>query len=102
MAAAAPQAIQILGYILTINGARFYHAGDTDFIPEMKEIKNIAVAMVPIGIGVLAMNPAQAAAAVNSIKPEIAIPMHYNFGQQQAEKFKLLVNKDIQVEIMEG
>ena len=37
-----------VGYILTINGERIYHAGDTDLIPELKNIKDITIAMVPI------------------------------------------------------
>ena len=92
---------KFVGYILTLNGMRIYHAGDTDFIPEMKGIKNITIAMVPIGVGLLAMNPEQAAAAINAIKPLIAVPMHYKLGMNNAEKFKQFVDKDIKVEIME-
>ncbi len=93
---------KFVGYILSINGIRIYHAGDTDFIPEMKGFKNITVALVPIGVGLLAMNPEQAAAAINTIKPAIAVPMHYQRGKNSAEKFKRLVDKGIQVVIMEG
>ena len=50
----------------------------------------------------LAMNPEQAAAAINIIKPLIAVPMHYKIGKNNAEKFKQLVNKGIKVVIMEG
>jgi L-ascorbate metabolism protein UlaG (beta-lactamase superfamily) len=89
------------GYILTINGIRIYHAGDTGFINEMKNIKNINVAMVPIGTGILAMKPEEAARAVNIIKPTIAIPMHYELNMNKAEKFKSLVDDNIRVEIME-
>lgn len=97
-----PRLFKNVGYILTINGIRLYHAGDTDFIPEMKGFKNITVAMVPIGVGLLAMNPEQAAAAINAIKPLIAVPMHYEMGKNNAEKFRQLVDKGIQVVIMEG
>lgn len=96
-----PRWLEWVGYILTINGLRFYHAGDTDLIPEMKNIRNITVAMVPIGTGILAMNPEQAAEAINEIKPLLAIPMHYELKKNNAEKFKQLVDKSIQVKIME-
>ncbi len=93
---------RFVGYILTLSGARLYHAGDTDFIPEMRKFTAITVALVPIGIRGLAMNPQQAAAAVNVIRPLIAIPMHYALGKNQAETFRLLVDKDIQVISLEG
>jgi L-ascorbate metabolism protein UlaG (beta-lactamase superfamily) len=94
--------LNFVGYILTIHGIRLYHAGDTDFIPEMKGFRNITVAMVPIGKGRLAMNPVQAAAAINVIKPSIAVPMHYETEKNNAEKFKQLVDKNIQVVVMQG
>lgn len=93
---------KFVGYVLTIDSVRIYHAGDTDFIPEMKNIQNLTAALVPIGVSVLAMNPAQAAAAVNTMKPAIAVPMHYATGKQSVEKFKRLVDPGIRVENMEG
>jgi len=89
-----------VGYILTINGVRLYHAGDTDLIPEMKDMKDITVAMVPIGGDKLTMNPEQAAQAINAMKPQIVVPMHYELGKNYTETFKQLVDKNIQVEIM--
>lgn len=97
---AHPRSASNVGYILTINGVRLYHAGDTDLIPEMKEIKDITVAMVPIGGDKLTMNPEQAAAAINPMKPQIVVPMHYELGKNYPEKFKQLIDKDIKVEIM--
>lgn len=97
---AHPKSAMNVGYILTINGVRVYHAGDTDFIPEMKSINDITVAMVPIGGDKLTMNPEQAADAINTIKPMITVPMHYEIGKNQVEIFKKLVDKSIQVEIM--
>lgn len=97
---AHPKSAMNVGYILTINGVRLYHAGDTDLIPEMKAIKNITVAMVPIGGDKLTMSPEQAAAAINTIKPQIVVPMHYELGKNYTETFKQLVDKNIQVEIM--
>lgn len=65
-----------VGYILTIQGLKIYHAGDTDFIPEMKELKNITVALLPIGDNEFTMNLEEAVKATLAIKPRIAIPMH--------------------------
>jgi L-ascorbate metabolism protein UlaG (beta-lactamase superfamily) len=65
------------GYIIEINGVLIYHAGDTDFIPEMKSIKNIDLALLPIGGANFTMNAGEAAKAASLIKPKIAIPMHY-------------------------
>lgn len=90
-----------VGYIITINGLRFYHAGDTGFFDEMGKIININIAMVPIGTGSLAMTPKEAAKAINLIKPQIAIPVHYELNQRKAEFYKSLIDKDIRVEILE-
>lgn len=67
----------IVGYVITCDKIRIYHAGDTDFIPEMNKLKDITFALVPLGEGNTAMNPETAARAVNVIQPEFAGPMHY-------------------------
>lgn len=79
-----------VGYIITVNGKRIYHAGDTDCIPEMRQLKNIDIALLPVS-GTYVMTPEEAARAVKIIKPRIAIPMHYGAGvgsDADAEKFK--------------
>ncbi|RLI96571.1 MAG: MBL fold metallo-hydrolase [Candidatus Aenigmatarchaeota archaeon] len=89
-----------VGYIIEIDGVRIYHAGDTDFIPEMKELK-VDVALMPVG-GTYTMNAEEAAEAVNSFKPKVAIPMHYGKivgSKADAEKFKELV-KEAEVVIL--
>jgi L-ascorbate metabolism protein UlaG (beta-lactamase superfamily) len=89
--------------VLTIGKARIYHAGDTDFITEMKDLKNITVAMVPIG-GMFTMDPKEAAQAINAIKPAIAVPMHYGYKigkKENAAEFEGLVDKSIKVDVME-
>jgi len=90
-----------VGYIINIDGKRIYHAGDTDFIPEMKELKDIDVAMLPVG-GKYTMDASEAAKAANAIKPKVAVPMHYGSivgSEEDAKKFKKLCN--VEVEIME-
>lgn len=67
-----------VGYIFNLNGKKIYHAGDTDFIPEMNELKslNLDIAMLPMG-GTYAMDVDEAIKAANTISAKITIPMHY-------------------------
>lgn len=67
-----------VGYIFELNKIKVYHAGDTDFIEEMKALKNLKldIAMLPIG-GFYTMGPAEAAKAANAIYAKTTIPMHY-------------------------
>jgi L-ascorbate metabolism protein UlaG (beta-lactamase superfamily) len=64
-----------VGYLLTLGNETIYHAGDTDFIPEMKKLKSMYLALLPSG-GTYTMDTAEAAQAVLAIKPEFVIPMH--------------------------
>ncbi|MBI5527620.1 MAG: MBL fold metallo-hydrolase [Deltaproteobacteria bacterium] len=70
-----PKADGKLGFIFTVDGVRIYHAGDTDFIPEMKKMK-ADIALLPVS-GTYVMTPPEAVEAALAIKPAIAIPMHY-------------------------
>jgi len=81
-----------VGYIITIEGKRIYHAGDTDFIPEMRNLKDIDIALLPVG-GTYTMTAEEAADAANSFMPKIAVPMHYGKivgGMNDAERFRSL------------
>lgn len=92
-----------VGYIITINGVKIYHAGDTDFIPEMKKLRNIDVALIPIG-GTYTMDEKEAAEAVNTIRPKIVIPMHYNTlkeTKKNPKDFEKLVESGIEVKILD-
>jgi len=78
-----------VGYIIEIDGVRIYHAGDTDRIPEMKEIE-VDVALLPAG-GTYTMDLKEAIEAANDIKAKHYIPMHFGaIPQTQAdpEEFK--------------
>jgi len=89
-----------LGFVLTVNGVRIYHAGDTDHIPEMKSTKP-EVALLPVS-GTYVMTAEEAAEAVSTINPKVVIPMHFGaiVGERNnAETFKKLVK--CQVEILE-
>lgn len=64
-----------LGFIVEVEGVRVYHAGDTDFIPEMNNFK-VDIALLPVS-GTYVMTPDQAVQAALAIQPKLAIPMHY-------------------------
>ena len=87
-----PRSNNWIGYILDIDGTRIYHSGDTDDIPEMKKIKNIDLALLPVS-GRSVMNARKAAEVANSFKPNIAIPIHWDHDRslmQDAAIFKKL------------
>ncbi len=69
-----PKANNWVGYIVTIDGTRVYHTGDTDHIPEMETIET-DVALAPVG-GTYTMTVEQAATALEKINPKAAVPMH--------------------------
>ena len=64
-----------VGYIIETNSLRYYIAGDTDFVDELKDIK-CDIALVPVG-GHFTMGKEEAANLVNTIMPKVAIPTHY-------------------------
>lgn len=64
-----------VGYIVDIDGVRWYHAGDTDYIPEMRDMR-VDIACLPISGGET-MTMVEAAAAANCLKPKVVVPMHY-------------------------
>ena len=70
-----PQANGWLGYVLTVDGARYYAAGDTDQNPDNEQV-TCDVALVPIG-GTYTCDPHQAAAFVNALHPKVVVPIHY-------------------------
>ena len=70
-----PKSAEWVGYILRIDGKRIYIAGDTDATKEAKAVK-CDIALVPIG-GTYTMDAKKAAELVNTIRPDVAIPVHY-------------------------
>lgn len=78
-----------LGFIITINGERVYHAGDTDLIPEMSDL-SVDIALLPVS-GTYVMTAAEAVEAAKQIRPKAAVPMHFNAivgSEADAEAFK--------------
>ena len=81
-----------IGYIITLDGIRYYIAGDTD-ITEVK----CDVAFVPVG-GTYTMDFKEAAQLINEIQPKIAVPIHYGSvvgTEQDATDFIKLLHPSI-------
>lgn len=84
-----PRANNWVGFVIEIGSKRIYYAGDTDITEEMKALKNIDAALLPVG-GTYTMNAAEAAEAANHFKPKMAIPYHWGDivgGRSDAEEF---------------
>ncbi len=64
-----------VGWIVEIDGLRVYHAGDTDFIPEMRHIR-CDLALLPVS-GTYVMTIDEAVKAADAISPRVVVPMHY-------------------------
>ncbi|MFX1469848.1 MAG: MBL fold metallo-hydrolase [Promethearchaeota archaeon] len=90
------------GIIVTAEDKSVYHAGDTERIPEMKDLasRNITVALMPCG-GTYTMDFDEATDSIIDVKPRFAVPMH-NWGKDLTKFKKLLEKKDpsIKVEIL--
>jgi L-ascorbate metabolism protein UlaG (beta-lactamase superfamily) len=76
------------GYVLTYGGKRFYFSGDTEGIPEMRELKNIDVAFICM-YERPTMPPEEAADAVLAFHPKVAIPYHYGTSDPKIFQKKL-------------
>ncbi len=88
-----------VGYIITINNKRIYHAGDTDLIPEMSNLKNIDIALMPVS-GTYVMTAEEAAKAAELFNPIVAIPMHCGdiVGKDEdKDKFKELCKSNTEI-----
>jgi L-ascorbate metabolism protein UlaG (beta-lactamase superfamily) len=91
-----------LGFIIEIQGVRVFHAGDTDFIPEMSGF-NVDIALLPVS-GTYVMTADQAVEAALAISPKLAIPMHYGTivgSDQDAITFKKALEGKIEVLVLQ-
>ncbi len=70
-----PKQNEWVGYIITLNGIRYFITGDTDSNPDNRKVL-CDVALVPVG-GTYTMDAKEAAEFVNLIKPKFAVPTHY-------------------------
>lgn len=84
-----PRASGWVGFVITAEGRRIYYPGDTDVIPEMDAVR-ADIVVIPVG-GTYTMTAAEAADAVNRMKPVVAVPIHYGDivgSLADAKKFK--------------
>ncbi|MCE5243985.1 MAG: MBL fold metallo-hydrolase [Syntrophobacteraceae bacterium] len=96
-----PRSAGMLSFVVTLDGVRYYHAGDTDEIPEMKDLK-VDVAFLPVS-GTYVMTAEQAVKAARAVRPKLAIPMHYAAivgSEDDAKKFKKALEGEIETVIL--
>jgi L-ascorbate metabolism protein UlaG (beta-lactamase superfamily) len=87
-----------VGFVLDLEGERIYHAGDTDLIPEMNNIK-CDIAILPVS-GTYVMTAEEAAQAADILNPKVAIPMHYGEivgSLSDAQRFKELAKCAVKI-----
>ena len=84
------------GYVITFGDKRVYLAGDTENIPEMKELKNIDIAFLPMNLP-YTMTPEMAADAAKMIKPKVLYP--YHFGETDTSKLVTLLKGTQGIEV---
>ncbi len=90
-----------VGYVIELNGIKYYIAGDTDITEENKKVE-CDIALVPVG-GTYTMNFKEAAELVNEIKPKIAVPTHYGSvvgKKEDAINFIKLLSAEIEGKIL--
>ena len=94
-----PKAYGGVGYIVTVGGVTYYHAGDTDQIPEMKDFPAVDVCFLPVS-GTYVMTAQEAADATKILKCKKAVPMHYGAiigSEKDAEEFKRLASCPVEI-----
>ena len=85
------------GYVLTFGNTRVYIGGDTENIPEMKDIQDIDIAFLPMNVP-YTMTPQMVVNAADMLKPEILYPYHYG-DTNVNELVELMKNKKTEVRI---
>jgi L-ascorbate metabolism protein UlaG (beta-lactamase superfamily) len=98
---AHPKANNWVGYVITLGDSTYYHAGDTDHVPELSTVR-ADVAFLPIGGDPYVMDPTEAAGLAKAISPQLAVPMHYGFvigSPKDADRFAREADP-VKVEIM--
>jgi len=85
-----------VGYLITAEGKTVYHAGDTEFISEMRQLGQVDVALLPCG-GTYTMDNAEAADAALAINPKTVIPMHRWDKSPEELREKIEANSNIKV-----
>jgi L-ascorbate metabolism protein UlaG (beta-lactamase superfamily) len=84
------------GYVLTFSDKRVYVAGDTENTPEMKALKNIDVAFLPMNLP-YTMTPEMVADAASAFKPRVLYP--YHFGNTDTSQLVELLKDTPEIEV---
>lgn len=84
------------GYVLTFGDTRLYVAGDTENVPEMKNLQDIAIAFLPMNLP-YTMTPEMVAEAAKSFRPRILYPYHY--GNTDTRKLVELLKGESSIEV---
>jgi L-ascorbate metabolism protein UlaG (beta-lactamase superfamily) len=92
-----PRSNNWVGYLLELDGHTYYHAGDTDHVPELESLRT-DVAFVPIG-GTYTMDVSEAAGLVRAMTPGLAVPMHYGFVVGEASDAERFATEAAPVEV---
>jgi L-ascorbate metabolism protein UlaG (beta-lactamase superfamily) len=84
------------GYVLTLGDARVYIAGDTENVPEMKQLQNIDIAFLPMNLP-YTMTPEMVADAARAFRPAVLYPYHY--GQTDVSQLADLLAGEEDIEL---
>jgi L-ascorbate metabolism protein UlaG (beta-lactamase superfamily) len=66
------------GYVITVGGQRIYFAGVTECVPEIRALKNIDVAFLPMNLPLDRMLPAATAECAAAFRPKTVYVNHYD------------------------
>jgi L-ascorbate metabolism protein UlaG (beta-lactamase superfamily) len=88
-----------VGYLVIVDGKTIYHAGDTDFIPEMRQLGSVDVALLPSG-GTYTMDNAEAAEAAIATNAKVTTPMHCRDTNPEEFRKKLEASSKTKVVIL--
>lgn len=84
------------GYVLTLGGKRVFIAGDTENVPEIKALKNIDIAFLPMNLP-FTMTPEQVADAAKAMQPKVIYP--YHFGNTDTNALVSLMQEEKGIEV---
>ncbi len=93
-----PEGTQV-GFIVESEGKRVYHAGDSDYLPSMRELGDITLALLPI-MGRATMDVDEAVEAAIGIEPEMVTPMHWRDSDPMEFKRKVEARSGLKVVVM--
>ena len=94
-----PKSDEFAGYVIKGDGIVIYHAGDTERIPEMKDL-DVDIAFFPLGTKYTMNSVEEAVDATLDVKAEVSVPIHYGLAEgsvEDAVKYKELLEDKVEV-----